>query len=68
MYKEKLGDWGFSKNISKKIAAKLCRMADERKPKDTIFYLGQKNWSVDEMKRKLERGGKEDPLLELGEM
>ncbi|KAI1127959.1 hypothetical protein F5Y10DRAFT_292503 [Nemania abortiva] len=63
MYKEKFGDWGFSKNISRRVAAKLCRVADNRKPKDTTFRLGQKVWSVEEMRRKMERGSKDDTAL-----
>ncbi|KAI8625309.1 hypothetical protein F5Y19DRAFT_489801 [Xylariaceae sp. FL1651] len=65
MYKEKFGDWGFSKYISRKVAAKLCRVADDRKPKDTKFCLGQKAWSVEDMKRKVEKSNRDDAPLDL---
>ncbi|KAI0097475.1 hypothetical protein GGR51DRAFT_578148 [Nemania sp. FL0031] len=65
MYKEKFGDWGFSKNISRRVAAKLCHVADDRKPKDTTFRLGQKVWSAEEMRRKLGRGSKDDLALNI---
>ncbi|KAI3316820.1 hypothetical protein HD806DRAFT_551986 [Xylariaceae sp. AK1471] len=65
MYKDKFGDWGFSKNISRKVAAKLCRVADDRKPKDTTFRLGQKAWSAEDMRRKVDRASKDDTPLDL---
>jgi hypothetical protein len=60
MYKDKFQEWGFMKNISHRVAGKLSRIADERKPKDTEFWLGPKRWTAYEIKRKLERNGKDE--------
>lgn len=66
MYKEKFAEWGLVKNLSRKVAAKLCRVADERKPKDTKFVLGPKTWSADDIRRKWDRANRDDDPPHLG--
>ncbi|KAH7325775.1 Clr5 domain-containing protein [Stachybotrys elegans] len=56
MYKERFQDWGFVKKISHKVARKLSRIADERKPKETEFRLGRRTWTANEIKKKYSRG------------
>lgn len=58
MFREKCQEWNFVKNIPRKLAGKLTRIADERKPKRTEFRLGPRKWTTAEIKRKCERGPK----------
>lgn len=34
----------------------MVRLAEERRPKDTVFQLGPKKWTMQEIKRKREKG------------
>lgn len=56
MFKDKCQEWNFVKNIPRKLAGKLMRIADERKPKDTEFRIGPRKWTTAEIKKKCERG------------
>ncbi len=58
MYKEKFQEWGFVKRLPRKITGKLLRIADERKPKDTVFSLNGKDWTAGQLRKKHGRGGK----------
>lgn len=58
MFKEKCQEWNFVKNIPRRLAGKLMRIADERKPKGTEFRLGPRKWTTADIKRKCERGPK----------
>lgn len=55
MYKDKFSEWGFKKNLNRKLAGKLIRVADERKPKKTEFRVGPKTWTTDEINKKCRR-------------
>ena len=56
-YKEKIAEWSFGKNISSAMAHKLNKIVNERKPKDTKFYLGSRSWSAEDIAKKCARGG-----------
>ena len=56
MFKDKCQEWNFVKNLPHKLTGKLLRIADERKPKGTVFELGPRKWTTAEIKRKSERG------------
>ncbi|KEY64660.1 hypothetical protein S7711_02860 [Stachybotrys chartarum IBT 7711] len=60
MYKERFQDWGFVKKISHKVAGKLSRIADERKPKDTEFRIGPRTWTASDIKKKHNRTKESD--------
>lgn len=66
MYKEKFAEWRLVKNLSRRVSGKLCRVADERKPKDTKFVLGPKTWSADEVRRKWDRANRDGDQFHLG--
>ncbi|KAK7975729.1 Mediator of RNA polymerase II transcription subunit 31 [Apiospora arundinis] len=56
LYKQKFHEWGWVKNLPQSWTPKMVRLAEERRPKDTVFQLGPKKWTMQEIKRKREKG------------
>ncbi|OTA66099.1 hypothetical protein K449DRAFT_463140 [Hypoxylon sp. EC38] len=55
LYKQKFQEWGWVKNMPQNWTPKLTKLAEERQPKDTVFQLGPRKWTADEIKKKRER-------------
>ncbi|KAK8085197.1 hypothetical protein PG997_006468 [Apiospora hydei] len=55
LYKQKFQEWGWQKNLPQSWTPKMVRLAEERRPKDTVFQLGPKKWTMQEVKRKREK-------------
>ncbi|KAI2616860.1 Clr5 domain-containing protein [Hypoxylon sp. NC1633] len=61
MYKQKFQEWGWVKNVPQHWIPKLAQIVEERKPRDTVFQLGPKEWTSGEIMRKSKRMNISDP-------
>ena len=57
-YTAKIKEWGLIKNIPSSKADWMLRKADKRKEqygKETVFQLGEREWTVDRLQRSAKR-------------
>ncbi|OTA92417.1 hypothetical protein M434DRAFT_12348 [Hypoxylon sp. CO27-5] len=60
LYKQKFQEWGWIKNIPQCWTPKLTQLAEERQPKETVFQLGPRKWTADEIRKKRGRANLND--------
>ncbi|KAK8131405.1 hypothetical protein PG984_007843 [Apiospora sp. TS-2023a] len=64
LYKQKFQEWGWVKNLPQSWTPKMVRLAEERRPKDTVFQIGPKRWTMQEVKRKWEKSNNDIGLFQ----